>query len=693
MDLLGFGGENSFYLCSDTPAGLYDVAFQAIDGRGGKVELPLLIEVTEERVVGGQVEWFAQYPGLDGAQTNGSRGNDHNLHLLLENLASETAYFLSNPYASPVYGAGWEALAPNSLSTPIRVLDSDKLVHIDFEDLPVGTLVRDQYADRGLTIWMAGNHEAPGELVNAETGDKHAVYDFGGSLPNAFHVFGEKAVFTLHASDGTPAGTPYFKFRIGDGDSSPETFRITYLDINGNVLDTDEMTTQGGAFDGGATFVKQSIGAPMAQVEFEWVAESGFAIDDLTFVQPGLGQVVRAQDVFYGDASETEIELQFVREGAFDAALDYHFTVGNAAFDGAHFHGTVSWAAGERGTKSIVVPFAAVTAAETPSWMSLWIVEGHWGAEPVDDARNQFWSEGGQWIAHIRDLGNFNVHLESSDTDGDGTPDSLDLNVDNDGQIDGLDDDWDNDGVINGDDAFPYDPSESFDLDADGLGDIADTDDDGDGILDASDVFQRCPSNFCVVRDGHAYYFYNFGQGSEHFGFHHAARDLQGSYQGGLVGGKFEYRTTTGFKRFETTSVDGVSLSQEFMAAQLKELAATFAQSEGQVRLRPVGWMTNMVQFNRLGQLINLRLEAEPAIPVDEIVQTKAYARVSRPSEGCTHIGGVENNFAWNFRAALIPESDDSIFSNGLSVREVHNNICETLPVGMSTLKTAILDD
>ena len=58
MDLLGFGGENSFYLCSDTPIGRYPIEFQVLDGRGGKTQISLLIEVSEETTPGGAIEWF-----------------------------------------------------------------------------------------------------------------------------------------------------------------------------------------------------------------------------------------------------------------------------------------------------------------------------------------------------------------------------------------------------------------------------------------------------------------------------------------------------------------------------------------------------------------------------------------------------------------------------------------------------------
>ena len=42
MNLLGFGGENSFYLCSDTPVGIRQISFQVLDGLGGVVEIAQL---------------------------------------------------------------------------------------------------------------------------------------------------------------------------------------------------------------------------------------------------------------------------------------------------------------------------------------------------------------------------------------------------------------------------------------------------------------------------------------------------------------------------------------------------------------------------------------------------------------------------------------------------------------------------
>ena len=68
------------------------------------------------------------------------------------------------------------------------------------------------------------------------------------------------------------------------------------------------------------------------------------------------------------------------------------------------------------------------------------------------------------------------ILYDSTDTDGDGTVDSIDT-------------DDDNDGVLDTADAFPLDSTESVDTDGDGVGNNADTDDDGDGVDDAQDAF------------------------------------------------------------------------------------------------------------------------------------------------------------------------------------------------------------
>lgn len=66
------------------------------------------------------------------------------------------------------------------------------------------------------------------------------------------------------------------------------------------------------------------------------------------------------------------------------------------------------------------------------------------------------------------------IIYDNTDTDGDGTVDSIDT-------------DDDGDGVLDVNDAFPLDSTESVDTDGDGIGNNEDTDDDGDGIPDTTD--------------------------------------------------------------------------------------------------------------------------------------------------------------------------------------------------------------
>jgi hypothetical protein len=57
MDLMGFGGESSVYVCQDTPAGEYDIRFTAVDGLGGKRYFDLTVIVASEQVEGGAIRW------------------------------------------------------------------------------------------------------------------------------------------------------------------------------------------------------------------------------------------------------------------------------------------------------------------------------------------------------------------------------------------------------------------------------------------------------------------------------------------------------------------------------------------------------------------------------------------------------------------------------------------------------------
>ena len=59
FDLFQYSGQqNTIYNCSDTTPGIYEVQVLAIDGRGGQTKFPLTVEVLEDRVIGGSVNWL-----------------------------------------------------------------------------------------------------------------------------------------------------------------------------------------------------------------------------------------------------------------------------------------------------------------------------------------------------------------------------------------------------------------------------------------------------------------------------------------------------------------------------------------------------------------------------------------------------------------------------------------------------------
>jgi hypothetical protein len=57
MNLMGFGGESSVYVCQDTPTGEYDITLTAVDGVGGQRDFALTVIVSTNSVEGGAIRW------------------------------------------------------------------------------------------------------------------------------------------------------------------------------------------------------------------------------------------------------------------------------------------------------------------------------------------------------------------------------------------------------------------------------------------------------------------------------------------------------------------------------------------------------------------------------------------------------------------------------------------------------------
>ena len=130
---------------------------------------------------------------------------------------------------------------------------------IDFEDLPLGTLVTDQYADRGMTVTVLADDKTA-ELVDVVEGTPYGTFDFGSSASNALHIGGgnvaSAALNFNNPFDRCPSLPSEVSFRIGDGDTLAESFRIEVygyeLDQGGQAI-AKELTTLSGPIEGGLT--------------------------------------------------------------------------------------------------------------------------------------------------------------------------------------------------------------------------------------------------------------------------------------------------------------------------------------------------------------------------------------------------------------------------------------------------------
>ena len=149
------------------------------------------------------------------------------------------------------------------------------------------------------------------------------------------------------------------------------------------------------------------------------------------------------------------------------------------------------WNSNQEVTKEIEIPsdYSALVYGEQDSVYLLWLDQGkpkltlwNYGSNDSDD----------DGVIDSNDA--FPVDpSESFDNDGDGIGNNLDPDDDNDGIADTDDDDDDNDDINDSNDVFPSDSSEWSDHDSDGIGDNADTDDDNDGVPDSEDAFPFNP--------------------------------------------------------------------------------------------------------------------------------------------------------------------------------------------------------
>lgn len=155
-------------------------------------------------------------------------------------------------------------------------------VLIDFENLARNTLVTNQYQASGVIFSRNNTTDYSGYIGDVTIPD-FGVYDFGG-YKNAlcYGTVGLQLNLTFVLANGSNAFTNAVSFRIGDGDSATESFRISLYNPTGNLLHAQEYTTTSGSVNGGVS-VSYSF-ANIHRVEILGIGSgSGGSIDNLSF--------------------------------------------------------------------------------------------------------------------------------------------------------------------------------------------------------------------------------------------------------------------------------------------------------------------------------------------------------------------------------------------------------------------------
>lgn len=158
---------------------------------------------------------------------------------------------------------------------------------IDFESLTRGTVITTQLQPQGVLVSGIDTSLCcqPGTVIDVSVPDL-GVFPFGGSGKQAlvYGIPGDQLKFSfVLPSTSAPTTWDTVSLRVGDGDASPESFRVTFRGLGGNVLSAQEFTTSSGPAAGGATV---SFFSPLGiqSVEVLGIGSfSGGGVDDLTF--------------------------------------------------------------------------------------------------------------------------------------------------------------------------------------------------------------------------------------------------------------------------------------------------------------------------------------------------------------------------------------------------------------------------
>lgn len=172
------------------------------------------------------------------------------------------------------------------LAAAALVSTSAGAVTLDFEALTRGQLITTQLQSQGVIVSGINTTGCcnPGTVLDVSVADM-GVFNFGGSGRQAlvYGIAGDQLNFDFVLPNTTTATTwDSVSLRVGDGDASPEKWRVTFKGLAGNVLSFQDVITTSGPVGGGATVSWSGPGIHRVEI-LGLVYASGGAVDDLTF--------------------------------------------------------------------------------------------------------------------------------------------------------------------------------------------------------------------------------------------------------------------------------------------------------------------------------------------------------------------------------------------------------------------------
>lgn len=150
---------------------------------------------------------------------------------------------------------------------------------IDFEDRTSGDILTNEYQSQGVLFSREDPaHQFSGRII---TIPEYGCFPFGNTVPNIMHI-GERGepttAYFVEPGTTTPTVATDVSFLMGDGNIDTETFIVTFFDIDGNILQSNEFTT----YESGLLV---EFAGPVASITFllPSYSPSGAALDDFSF--------------------------------------------------------------------------------------------------------------------------------------------------------------------------------------------------------------------------------------------------------------------------------------------------------------------------------------------------------------------------------------------------------------------------